>query len=760
MLDMAIVSPARRACLLVMSAVAALLPACAAIDSTETEETAAGDLRAYFEGAASIPGEEGRAHLRAELARAATRASGARRSGLDPDTEEGWWPVGERAGTRLLPADTSVWQRDGDIDATGAFVPLRAACPPRAPVDITALPDDVRGPELPERAERLACALDRLAGTEVRLEWTSGPSRAAILDPEEGTALVHPRLLALVEPEDKAARAAGVAVPVAPGELGAGGPGGEPDAFSGEPPAEPLDLDDNENHPRPPTNSSGGGSSRTFCDRVCDDVWNDVFDCDCGGNPGSTGSDESCDCNGSPGSSSSGCGSNACKCGTAHRGAQDRAGLFAAAVVMGTLVLRRRRGPRRPPARRSWRGVPWLFLFLVGLLTWPAGAVAAPPAKLVDVRVTVTPPEAALFIDGNAVLPEHGVVRVPAGKHTFSAKLDGYSDAIEAVEVPERGTGTLVTLRLAANKGYTVITSRDPAATLLVDGAEVGKGSFSGLVAPGNHVITATDAAGRPRSYVVTVIAGQSITVSVDGPPTYFPPPPPGPPSPAPPPSEKKPAPPRPPQQSGPYALLNVTMLWQTGRPFGFEHADTPAPGVAVGGRAGYRFTNVVGLEALVEYGRIANGGVVAQTFAIDQDGDGVVSGGEADTDRSPASHVLESLRFGPVLRLTSDGRENRFVGGIGLGAMHENIYLEHADLAWNPAQARYVSQGTFRHAYEGWIPYLLFEGGYERSIRSILAAVLLQISLESVSGIAQDPYSSALQARVGLSLRAGWAGW
>lgn len=796
MRDSGMLSLVRNGGVVAAAATALFLSACAGQDGPERAEPDIEELRGFLDGSRPIPGAADREEYRHTFAWASVRGAGARASGLDPESEDAWSPVVEQSGIRPVPADVGAWLRSGDIDVASAFVPLRAPCD-RPPSAVAELPPELVGPELQARADRLACALDRLASREIALDWTPGLDRGVVLEPERGAALVNPRLIALIEP---------VAGPAPGGEAASwpgvspSGPHHEQTVSSAEPAASPLDYDDNQNHPRPPTTSSHNDGSRTWCDRACDDVWNDLFSCDCNGSPGSgtgtgtgtTGQSSGCHCNDGAGSSSSGCGSNACKCGQHGRGAGDRTGALASLLVAGTLVLRRRKrhppapAPRRPRAvagqarsrrarhlsgqarssaagrlsRRALARVRGLLSSLAGLLlllVLAASAAAGPPAKLVDVRVVVTPAEAAVFVDGDAVTPAGGVVRVPAGSHTFSAQLEGYAQAVQNVDVPERGTGTLVTLRLVADKAYLVVTGSDPALVIAIDGSPVGKGAYSGLIAPGAHVVAAYVPGGAARAYSVTAVAGQSVTLSTDAPATYFPP---APPPPVEPPVPRKPPPPRVPPPSGPYAFASLGVVWQTSRPYGFEHNDTPSPGFAVGGRAGYRFNGTAGLEMLLEYGRVANAGVVLQTHSIDQNGDGAVSGGEAATDRSPADYLLESIRIGPVLRLATEGKVNRFAGGLGLGVLHEAIALNHANLEWDAARGAYLSTGTYHHHYEGWTPYLLFEGGYERSIGAFLTGILAQLTVESVSGIGGEPYNSSLQGRMSFCLRAGWAGF
>jgi hypothetical protein len=150
----------------------------------------------------------------------------------------------------------------------------------------------------------------------------------------------------------------------------------------------------------------------------------------------------------------------------------------------------------------------------------------------------------------------------------------------------------------------------------------------------------------------------------------------------------------------------------------------------------------------------------VIQEYDDDRDGDGLVGDNEVYTDQSPGDYILQSIRFGPVFRLMIGGEVNRFVGGGGAGALYEFIDLNHADIGWNDATSSYDKRGTFHHDYDGWAPYGLLEVGYERSVGALLLGASLQLTLEAVSTLPEEPYGAAVQARMGLSLRMGYGGW
>lgn len=210
----------------------------------------------------------------------------------------------------------------------------------------------------------------------------------------------------------------------------------------------------------------------------------------------------------------------------------------------------------------------------------------------------------------------------------------------------------------------------------------------------------------------------------------------------------------------GPYAEGVLSLIWQTDIPYGFEHNGLPVPGFGIGGRFGYRVTKTLGVEGLLEYARISNSGTVTQIHTTDKNGDGTLSGGENFFHTGDALYNLQSIRFGPGLRLMSGGLKDRVFGTFGFGGLYEFLDLDHVNLQWVETAKTYVTEGTFHHDYNGWSPYMLAELGYEYSAGDLLIGGAMSLTIESVSGIEGEPYDEPVQARLGFSLRVGYSAW
>jgi hypothetical protein len=729
-------------------------------------ESGAAELRAFLEGAAPAPETPEDADLLNEaFARQAVRGGGYRREGVEGASEDGWSPVvKERAGEGEAAADVRPWVSAGDINEAGRFAPLAGLCPEAAQIPLTAdglSPEELDLSGLEDRMARLSCATSRLAGggaAGVQVAWAArgAPLSAGIVISEDGlTARANPRLLHLIPFNESAAAVPPPAIPPPPsgGEALAASPGGEGSGASASANGSAKNANDGppplENHPRPKPEYDAPRGGCGSC--------NDPFDCDAGRN----------------------CNLGSCSM-TSRRG--DLNALLVSSLFVSALVLRRSRSRSRSrdraerpdsAARRFGRALARRvssLLLLAVCLALAASASAQQPqrSKRVPVRIEVTPSQAVITMDGKP-LPAgpSGAVEIDPGKHTFAASLDGYDPAEQTVTVQPGAKDTAVSLKLTPNKAFVTIRAPDQGFYIAIDGAVVGQGSWSGLVAPGRRLIQVYRPGGAAYHYPVDAVAGQSFTVpsaaAPAAPPAAQPPPPSSYPerpadAGAVPPFHPVPAPN--PQVRGFYVLGLASLLWQTGVPYGFEHEGEAAPGFTFGARGGYRINNVAGVEFLVEYGRIANSGVLVQAQNTDRDGDGNVFDAEAAIDRSPADYILQSFRFGPVFRMTSSGPVHRFVGGLGIGALYEIIDLDHVNMEWSDAQVRYIKNGFYHHDYSGFSPFILLEGGYERSIGNLLIGGRLQIAMESVAGLEGEPYDSTFQARFGLGLHVGYSMW
>ena len=386
-------------------------------------------------------------------------------------------------------------------------------------------------------------------------------------------------------------------------------------------------------------------------------------------------------------------------------------------------------------------------------------------AELAYVTVHVEPEAATLLVDGDAILPGavSKLVPVAPGKHVIGARLDGFAPAEERIDVKPGSKDAVVTLKLVADKGFVVVTAPAPHFLIALDGTPMGKGAWKGFVAPGAHAVQVYAPGGQAYSFPVDVTAGKMVEVPPSGgapagygagPAGYG-----GVPEPAAAPDGPvAPAPrPRPPVKGG-YAIAGATLVWPSGRPYGFVHAGFPAPGFAVGGRFGYRAATPIALEVLVEYQRIGQGGSVVQTKDADTNGDGVVSQGEQMTDDGDAAYLRQSFHLAPALKLMSSGKRFRVAGALALGAAFDGIGLDHQNLV--PSGNTWTRSGTYHHDFTGWSFLGQLELGLEFQASSMVIGPALVASLQNTGWIHGDPFISEIEADVGIGIRGGYTAW
>jgi formylglycine-generating enzyme required for sulfatase activity len=144
-------------------------------------------------------------------------------------------------------------------------------------------------------------------------------------------------------------------------------------------------------------------------------------------------------------------------------------------------------------------------------------APAARPDAFVPVMVTSDPPGAALRVDGKEVGRTPWTDFLGAGEHTFEASTAAHDAARTTLRVVPQSAGQaqLVTLRLAARKGFVQVLVRGPdgaaaPARVQLDGGPAATAPATLEASEGRHVVVATDAAGRSAKVQVDVLAGRT----------------------------------------------------------------------------------------------------------------------------------------------------------------------------------------------------------------------------------------------------------
>ncbi|UQA61562.1 hypothetical protein [Polyangium aurulentum] len=263
-------------------------------------------------------------------------------------------------------------------------------------------------------------------------------------------------------------------------------------------------------------------------------------------------------------------------------------------------------------------------------------AVAEMKTLIGYVVVSLDPPGATLLVDGEPQPPEALDKPLPLGpgRHRIGARAEGYASAEQIVTVTSADKSKPVRIALVAEKGWVVVKTDDPEMIIAIDKQPMGQGEWTGLLAPGTHIVQMYRPDGPEHTEQVLVVAGKAIEVRpnkggvpIELPRTGLPPPPPPPPS-------AKPLP-EPPTR-GAYAQATGGFFWMLNE----ENA-----GGTAGARIGYRLSTRVGLELMFDYANIKVESAVP-------------------TVKVP----LSSARFGGGFRLMSAGRRVRFVATIGGG--------------------------------------------------------------------------------------------
>ncbi len=107
--------------------------------------------------------------------------------------------------------------------------------------------------------------------------------------------------------------------------------------------------------------------------------------------------------------------------------------------------------------------------------------------------VTTEPVGAEVLLDSapRGTAPDGGLalVRVPYGRHTITARLAGYNDAVKTVDL--KSTGPIgVTCRLGFGRGWLAVKSDPPGASLFVNDSSAGRTPCNAELEPARYALT------------------------------------------------------------------------------------------------------------------------------------------------------------------------------------------------------------------------------------------------------------------------------
>lgn len=357
-------------------------------------------------------------------------------------------------------------------------------------------------------------------------------------------------------------------------------------------------------------------------------------------------------------------------------------------------------------------------------------------ALLSYVTFEVTPPRFSVRVDGEsyAEAAQGKEVELSPGPHDIQITAEGYAPVEQRVSLVS-GKRTL-RYSLQANMGFVTIKAAGPTYAIAVDQKALDYGQWSGLLAPGPHVIEMyiPGSPAAPYRVRLDVEVGQTYEVSPGkgGVPILGA----GPAVPRPPP--RPPAPPAPPFK-GPFFLATVSVFAPTEHPAAFN-GEAPSPGASVGVRGGYRVNTPVSFDAMVEYSN------VLVSKSTDQD----------------ISYNLEMVRAGLNMRLQTPGKTARFYGNFGGGYVWESL-----DFDYGPGQL--VACLTPKTTLPGVAPtcadidgsdgYFLIEGGLQLTLGGVLVDAGVGTFIQSTRGFGTGRYKDWLPV-FEAGLRVGYGFW
>lgn len=333
-------------------------------------------------------------------------------------------------------------------------------------------------------------------------------------------------------------------------------------------------------------------------------------------------------------------------------------------------------------------------------------------ALLGYITVDVTPSQAVLYVDGEALPPGAKDKPIPLGpgKHRISARAEGYESAEETVSVTSADRDKVVRFALEPNMGWVVVKTGDPEMAIAIDQQPMAMGEWAGLVEPGTHLVQMYKPGGAEYAFQVLVVAGkaQEVRPDVGGVPIALPkaaavqtkktttP------------ATKIAKPPAPPQR-GLYAQATGGVHIMFG--------EDGAGGMA-GARFGYRTSTRVGFEFMFDY--MSN---------------------RVTTEAAPADDrvAMNALRFGGGFRLMSPGRTARFVATIGGGLAY-----------------KWITKGDSSQV----VPFGNLDMGFEYDWSGVLLGIAAQHNVLLPGDEVGRMELSDPRFTLGLGVRLGYAGW
>lgn len=355
-------------------------------------------------------------------------------------------------------------------------------------------------------------------------------------------------------------------------------------------------------------------------------------------------------------------------------------------------------------------------------------------ALLAHLTVELSPPDVTLIVDGNEQPRSAEATRtldLGPGVHRIEARADGYSSAEQSISLASGERDKKVKLSLVPDKGTVTIDAGGAETAISIDSKFVAFGRFTGMLAPGTHVVQIYEPDRVIYAAQVLVVAGRAHEVRPGfggvpfgiGSPIPVPPPPP--------PARKSTSPTSP--RRGYFVIGAASLLWPLSDPKGFSdlHPQSNSGGAGTL-RIGYRVNVAASFDVMLQYANV-----------------------EIDSSlETRPNYTLSSGRFGVNLRLMSPGQRVRFVGSLGGGLVYDDVTFNSAGL---------TSCGLCKDA-SGPDPFLHTDVGLEIDLSGVLLGFSLDSFFQSSRGIEDADGTSIYEPdplmHLGGSVHVGYAFW
>ena len=347
----------------------------------------------------------------------------------------------------------------------------------------------------------------------------------------------------------------------------------------------------------------------------------------------------------------------------------------------------------------------------------------------------VQPTNARVSVDGKPLDANQRARPIPldVGEHTIVAEAPGFARATRTERVVAGQQQIPVVISLEPVMGFLTVSADDPDAAIAVDGRALAYHHWQGPVSPGRHLVQVYKPGHLGFERIAEVSVGQTLHIEAPLGPRVAddsadvkasagasPPPPPAPGA-----SVQ-------PEQRGFYGLVALSGLGVQDEPDFLGEERFQASGGSFGVRAGYRIWAPVGVELLLEGGR------------LEAKGQCCVAGVERDVE-------IDSFRVGPNLRVMSSGQSWRFTSTAGVGAVQHTFRLLPTDEGGSARKAKGVD------------PYFLLELGAQLNLGHVLLELCAVAFIDGTTNIrysdASGPGFNGLRM-LGLGLRAGFSEW